>query len=153
MKVVDALQSVERIYVESAPLIYYVEENPTYIDRMDVVIDIMLRNAIQGVCSVLILTEVLPIPLRTGRKALVQEYQNILLNSREFVCLEINRQIAELAANIRAQYNVRTPDSLHLATAIHTNCDAFLTNDLGLKRITELRILVLDELELEPPES
>lgn len=35
-----------------------------------------------------------------------------------------------------------------MAVAIHQQCDAFLTNDLSLKRVTEVQVLVLDELEL-----
>jgi hypothetical protein len=35
-----------------------------------------------------------------------------------------------------------------VAVAIHQQCDAFLTNDLSLKRVTEVQVLVLDELEL-----
>jgi len=33
-----------------------------------------------------------------------------------------------------------------VATAITSNCQAFLTNDVALKRITELQILTLIEL-------
>ena len=43
--------------------------------------------------------------------------------------------------------------ALHVAAAIDASCDAFLTNDLGIKRVTEIKILVLDELELAPPEE
>jgi hypothetical protein len=35
-----------------------------------------------------------------------------------------------------------------VAAALAAGCNAFLTNDLGLKRVTELPILVLDELEV-----
>lgn len=56
--------------------------------------------------------------------------------------------IAETAAELRARYNLRTPDALQIAVALENNCDAFLCNDNGLKRVTELKILILDELEL-----
>ena len=49
---------------------------------------------------------------------------------------------------MRARYNLRTPDALHVATAVPAGCDAMLTNDAQLKRVQELSILVLDELEL-----
>jgi predicted nucleic acid-binding protein len=59
----------------------------------------------------------------------------------------------DLAAELRARYNLRTPDALHIACAIDTGCDAFLTNDTGIKRVNEIRILVLDDLELPNPSS
>ena len=44
--------------------------------------------------------------------------------------------------------NLRTPDALQLSAVVEINCQAFLTNDTQLKRVTELRVLILDELEL-----
>ena len=38
MKIRVALMGVQRLYVETAPLIYYIEENPHYIDRMDAIV-------------------------------------------------------------------------------------------------------------------
>ncbi len=35
-------------------------------------------------------------------------------------------------ADIRATYNFRTPDALHLAAALEGRCDLFLTNDASL---------------------
>jgi predicted nucleic acid-binding protein len=49
---------------------------------------------------------------------------------------------------LRARYNLRTPDALQISAALETSCQAFLTNDTQLKRVTELRMLILDELEL-----
>ncbi len=146
MKVSVALASVRHLYVDTAPLIYYVEENATYIARMDAVIDLIKHTPIQGVCSVITLVEVLPLPLHTGQLELMRDYRDILLNSREFVCLPINHQVAEVAADLRARYHLKTPDALHITCAITTGCDAFLTNDLGLKAVTEIKVIVLDEL-------
>ncbi len=40
------------------------------------------------------------------------------------------------------------PDALQVAVALEAGCEAFLTNDAALKRVTALRILVLDELRV-----
>lgn len=45
-------------------------------------------------------------------------------------------------------YNLQLPDALQVAIALTSNCDAFLTNDVTLKRVTELKIIVVRELEL-----
>jgi predicted nucleic acid-binding protein len=37
---------------------------------------------------------------------------------------------------------------LQVAAALNVGCQAFLTNDMTLKRVIELRVLILDELEL-----
>jgi predicted nucleic acid-binding protein len=62
--------------------------------------------------------------------------------------LPIDAVVADMAASLRAKYSLRTPDALQVGTAIVNRCEALLTNDNGLKRVSELSILVLDELEL-----
>lgn len=51
-------------------------------------------------------------------------------------------------AHPQARYHLRMPNALQVAVAIKAGCEAFLTNDRDLQRIDDLRILVLDELEL-----
>lgn len=62
--------------------------------------------------------------------------------------MPVSAAIAEYAAEMRSQYNLRTLDALHIASAVETGCDAFLTNDLTFRRIARLRVLVLDELDV-----
>jgi predicted nucleic acid-binding protein len=54
--------------------------------------------------------------------------------------------MADIAAEMRASYGFRTPDALQLACGIAAGCDAFLTNDHTLRRVTEIPVLVLDDL-------
>jgi predicted nucleic acid-binding protein len=151
MRISDALAAVQRLYIETAPLIYYVEEHPTYVVRMDAIIKAIEANSIAAVSSVITLTEVLSLPIRVGNIALEQEYRDILLYSQEYSLVAVSAQIAETAADLRARYNLRTPDALHVATALAVQCDALLTNDTAIRRVTELRVLLLDELEVDQP--
>ncbi|MEP7294186.1 MAG: PIN domain-containing protein [Chloroflexota bacterium] len=61
----------------------------------------------------------------------------------------INTAIASRAAQLRAQYNLKTPDALQAAAALEMGCNAFLTNDAGLKRVSGISVLMIDELELD----
>jgi predicted nucleic acid-binding protein len=153
VKISDALEGVQRLYTETAPLIYYVEENPTYVAKMDAIIEAIEDRPIEAVSSVITLTEVLTRPVKLGNTRLEREYRDILLHSGGFRLLTITARIAESAAALRARYNLRTPDALHIAASIDARCDAFLTNDTGIKRVTEITVLVLDELELDLTEA
>ena len=146
MNILNALKNIGHLYIDTAPLIYYVEEHPTYIKRMDKIIEQIQKKPIIVTCSVLTLTEILPVPLKAGNSKLIQDYRDILLYSKEFRMVNISEQIAGTAAQLRATYNLKTPDALHLSTAIEARCDAFLTNDKTLKRVIGIHILVLDEL-------
>lgn len=86
-------------------------------------------------------------PKQKGNTILEQEYRDLLLHSRNFKLLPIDPAIAECAADLRARYRFRTPDELQIAAALMAGCQAFLTNDPQLKRATELRVLVLDDLK------
>ena len=59
--------------------------------------------------------------------------------------IPIDAPIAEKAAELRAKYLIKTPDALQLATVILSVCEAFLTNDKGLRRVSELLIIILDD--------
>jgi len=61
--------------------------------------------------------------------------------------LVIDDEIADNAADLRARYNVTLTDALQAATALAAGCDAFLTNDPALKRVSALDVIVLDEAE------
>lgn len=149
MKLIQAeLLHVQRLYVDSAPLIYYVEENPAYVEKMRAIVSIVDETDLVAYSSVLTLAEVLVMPLRQRDQRLVQAYREILVAGDDYALVALSPEIAVTAAEIRARYGLGTPDSVHVASAVATQCDAMLTNDSDMKRIKELEILLLDELEL-----
>ena len=78
MKIATALQSVQRLYIETAPFIYYIETHPTYIKRMDAIVEAIENYPLEVFSSAITLTEVLNQPIKTGNKKLEQEYRDIL---------------------------------------------------------------------------
>jgi predicted nucleic acid-binding protein len=88
----------------------------------------------------------LTIPLRAGDAGIAASYRNLLRNSRHFSLVSVNEAIAELASDLRARHNLKTPDAIHVASAIVSGCDTFITNDRMLSRVTEIRVMVLEDL-------
>ena len=148
MKISLAMAGINRLAIESAPFIYLVEKRPNYFERMTAIVQYIREGKVEGFSSVITLTEVLSKPLQRGDQALVNGYRNMLIHSRHFQLVPVTASIAEHAAELRARYNLKTPDALQVAAALNIGCDALLTNDFGLRRVTDLQILVLDELEL-----
>jgi len=116
--------------------------------KMDRVVDAIETTPLRALTSVLTLVEVLVQPLRVGNTDLAQEYHDILVMRDDYRLVEISTDIAISAAAIRARYSLRTPDAIHVATAIKMGCDAILTNDRDFRRVTDLNGLVLDDLVL-----
>ncbi|MBK8025077.1 MAG: type II toxin-antitoxin system VapC family toxin [Chloroflexi bacterium] len=149
MNISAALAGVSRLGVETSPFIYFVEENPNYLDRVRYVFQQAASGRFMIVTSTISLTEVLVLPMQTGNSQYENAYRAMLMNSENVSTVAVSPAIAEQAAFLRAKYRLRTPDALHIATAIVSECEAILTNDLGLRRVTEIAVLVLDDLSLE----
>jgi predicted nucleic acid-binding protein len=146
MKLEAILTGVSKLGIDTAPVIYFVEAHPHYDALVIEVFQSIADNKLVAVTSVITMTEVLIQPLRENQLDLEQQYRDLLTRSANFEMIFIDDVIAERAADLRARYNLRTPDALQLATALIAGCEAFLTNDLALKRVTEMQIIVLEEL-------
>jgi len=144
----EALAGVTSLCLDTAPLIYFVEANPTYLATMRDVLRRIDSGAIAGLSSVITLTEVLTQPKKKGNSAVQEAYRDVLLHGRNFSLIHIDEVIADSAATLRAVYNLRTPDALQIAAGMNSGCDAFLTNDAALERVKEIRVLTLDKLKL-----
>lgn len=147
MKISDALAGVSRLFLDTAPVIYFVERNPQFVDLVDPIFD-RLETDITAVVSAITLSECLVGAIRLGLVDLEQAFVDVL-QQEQVVFVEINANIAREAARIRVHYNLQLPDALQVATAIIAGCEAFLTNDTALKRVMKLRVLVVGELSVE----
>lgn len=145
--IAETLAGERLLGMDTAPFIYFVEEDPRYDTRVTPVFQRIADGSLIGVTSIITLVEVLVQPYALGASHLISEYRDLLLNSAGLRTIEIDADIAERAAELRARYRLRTPDALQLAAALSAGCQAFLTNDHNLARVAELRVLTLDELE------
>jgi len=147
MKVRDALRGLSRLFLDSAPVIYYIDGNSEYLSVMDSIFESLNSEQIRAVTSPVTLAECLVLPIRQNDLEKQRVFVEILtaLELADFV--KTDAAIAQRAAEIRVRYQLKLPDALQLATALVSNCEAFLTNDGQLKRVAELRVLVIGELE------
>jgi predicted nucleic acid-binding protein len=149
MPLAQALAGVRQIMFDTPPVIYFVEANPQYDAVVAAVFQQVDQGILIGVTSLVTLVEVLTGPLRVGNQALAQRYRDLLTGSTHFYLqTTITLAESEQAAEFRARYNLKTPDALQIAIGLSAGSDVFLTNDGAFKRINEMKVLVLDELEL-----
>jgi len=135
------------VFIDTAPLIYYIEDsNKAYSKVLDLFFGMNLKMRVQLTTSTISLLEVLVIPLKTNNFDLAEKYKHLLCQSDTFEMWGIDVEIATKAAELRAKYRLKTPDAMQIATAICRFSDYFLTNDKQLKIVSELNVLILDEL-------
>lgn len=93
----------------------------------------LLRSAESGQCrlvtSVLARLETLVVPTRHGHEPLLRHYRSFFDLFPNLELVPVDEAIADLAAELRATLNLRTPDALHLATALQRGANAFVTED------------------------
>ena len=128
-----------RVYLDTAPVIYLVEEVPNYAELVDRRVSV--ADGIQ-VASDLTRMECRVKPLREGNTALLQDYDDYFAEVVEETVV-LSRAVIDRATDIRACYGFRTPDALHLAAAVVSGCDVFLTNDYRLNRFPDIAMDVI----------
>ncbi len=124
-----------RLYVDSAPVIYFVQKVVPYrflVERW------FQRPDIQLIFSDLTRLECLVLPLREGNRTLQSDFDAYFSTLTEIQGL--TRTVLRHASEIRAVYNFSTPDAIHLAAAQAAGCDVFLTNDRRLLQYEALKI-------------
>ncbi|HCZ35452.1 MAG: PIN domain-containing protein [Cyclobacteriaceae bacterium] len=131
------------VYLDTAPLIYYLEQNATHSSYLNQLFKKNEAGEFIFYTSVVTLTEVLTLPFRQGNVELAEQYQYFLSETQTLKLIPANIPIARLAAKLRAAYGIRMPDAIHLATAMEIKADWFLTNDIALKKIKELNVITL----------
>ncbi len=132
--------------VDTAPLIYYIERNPRYLSPVRPFFQALDHGAFSAVTSIVTLTEVLVHPFRSSNVRLAHRYRHILLRAPYVTTLAVSPTIAGEAAQLRASYNLRTPDALQLATARNAGASFYLTNDSKFSHIPGMVILDVETL-------
>jgi predicted nucleic acid-binding protein len=139
----------ETIGLDTAPLIYFVEQNTEYVELVRLFFEAFDRGDLHVVTSTVTLAEVLAQPLRFGNNELARRYRTILLWAPGLDMVELSPVIAERTALLRSQYNLQTLDAIQLATALEQGASAFLTNDTRLPKLPNLNIVTLVSLKKE----
>ena len=81
-------------------------------------------------------------PLRLADDQLLAKYEAFFAG-HELTIAEVTAAVIEKATELRAQHNIRTPDAIHLATAIVLHADAFLTGDRDLARCSAVPVEII----------
>ena len=142
----EALKKIKTIFLDTAPVIYFIEAHHQFGPPVRQVIELMNENRIQAVTSVLTLSEVLPKPVETGNDELAEKFKTYLKNGQNLTLLPITEIIGESGGVLRGEYpHLKTVDAVQIATALDAEADAFLTNDKSLSGIKEIKIIVLKD--------
>lgn len=135
-----------RVFVDTAPIIYYLENSALYMKAIKKFFTKCLEENIQIVTSAITVEEYLVYPYSSGKMDFANNFKRFL-EYMNIEVVDIDSEIAEKAAKIRGQYkNFKAMDALQIATAIVIGCDMFFTNDKQLRQEKEIPCMTMDDL-------
>ena len=127
-------------YLDTAIIIYLVEEKESFFEK----VTLCLEDAnCELLTSEMGRLECRVKPIRNQDYKLLAIYDQFFADRLKEV-IAITREVIDSATELRAKYNFKTPDTLHLAAAITSGCEVFFTNDHRLDRCTEIKIETLE---------
>ena len=126
--------------------IYHFEAHPRYLPVTQDLLAGVQAGRWSAVTSTITIMEVAVRPWQLDRPAVAREYEALLSHFPNLDVVDITRDVARRAAQLRAGYRLRPADALQVAAALLHGATAFVTNDRQLARVDALTVIVLNEL-------
>ncbi len=135
-------RSMTRIALDTSLLIYFVEGSDTLRERIVRRLD-RIRADPAGcvIASRIARMECRVKPLRDANDRLLSEYEAVF-EAERFILADVTSTVLDRAADLRARHRFKTPDAIHLATAVEASADVFLTGDVALAKCGDLKVEV-----------
>jgi len=126
------------LLVDSAPIIYVLEDHHKLGPRFKPLFEAHAAGRVRFAVTTITIAEVLTGPLRLGDDVLARRYRAIL---ESWQPVELDIDIAESAARLRASLRLRLADAVQVASALAINAAALVTHDRDFSRVPSLRVL------------
>jgi predicted nucleic acid-binding protein len=140
-----ALNAYEVIGLDAMSFIYHFEKKPHFGPITKVLFAHIQAGKVSAVISVLVAGEVLTGVKKVGNREMILRYRHIFSEFPNLALHDADMRVMEKMSDLRAAYGLKTPDAIHVATALLNGAQAFVTNDTGLKRVNELDVLLLED--------
>jgi predicted nucleic acid-binding protein len=92
------------------------------------------------------MTEILVHPYRYAGQNRARDYYSLLVSYPNLTWIPADLRIADLAARLRADHRMRTPDAIQAATATIVGATGLVTNDRSFARVPDFETLVFDDV-------
>jgi predicted nucleic acid-binding protein len=142
-EIAQVLDRRRLIALDSCVLIYALEGHDKFGALAKHVMKRVQQGRNQAVLSTLALLEAQVGPYRQGDLQTAHHYYSWLTRLANCRWVALTYEIADLAAQLRAERRLNVPDAIHLATAVESRAEVFITNDTALPLIPEIAYLIL----------
>lgn len=134
-----------RIALDTNIFVYAIERKDKYGDAARRLLEKIREEKDQVYTSVLTLHEILVGVHKRGFENKIPAILEYIAARGLVTIVDYDRQVALKSALIRAKYGLKTPDSIHIACAMHAKAKKFITTDRRLvRKIEGLDIVLLN---------
>ncbi|MFA5809411.1 MAG: PIN domain-containing protein [Thermoleophilia bacterium] len=135
------------IAIDTPVFIYHFEAHPRYQALTTQIFKTVEAGGCKAVTSTLARLEILVRPLKEQRPDIADSYRFLLDTFPNLTQVDIDKRVADSAADFRAGLGLSTPDSLHIACAASVGATLFITNDSDFSmEFGGMKILLLDSI-------
>jgi predicted nucleic acid-binding protein len=131
------------VYFDANIFIYLLEHHSDLGEVCLSIVQSAVDKELDGCSGDLVLAELLVKPLKDNNARAVKAVKDLFSKETRIELLPHKRSTFETAALLRANYKIKLPDALHIATAIENHIEVFLTNDREIPSIPEITVLQL----------
>jgi predicted nucleic acid-binding protein len=134
------------IGLDTSVFIYHLEAHPTYLPLTNEILNGVQSGQWRAVTSAITIMELTVPAWRSGQETAARQYEALLANFPNLKIVDITRDGARYAAQLRARFNIRPADALQVACSLVENATIFITNDRGLARLQPaIEVVILDD--------
>lgn len=138
--------SDKHLYLDANCFIYLFEDHPVFGHFARSLFSAIEQGKYKAFTSSLTLLEVMAGPIKYDREALAKEYAELIVTFPNLILCDMNQDVACRAAYFRAS-GIKSPDSIHAATAVVYKADHFITEDSRLCKIDGIHGLALSSFD------
>lgn len=147
-RLIQKLTKAGSVGIDTPVFIYHLEAHPKYSALTQKIFSSMENGKWKGITSAITLMEINVHPWQIGREDVARKYEALLVNFPNLELVNIDRDVARVAAQLRARFGVHPPDALQVAACLVSETRAYLTNDRRLSGLQDLiEIIALDDFE------
>lgn len=125
------------LLLDSAPVIYVLENHSRLAPHFRPLFELQDTGRVRFAIATVAVAEILAGPLKKGDEPLARHYLSVF---RSWLVVDLNCDIAESAARLRASLGLKLVDAVQVASAISVNAFALVTHDRDMSRVGTLRI-------------
>ena len=132
--------------LDTSVFIYHLEAHARYQPLTTTLLAGVQTGHQMAITSTITVMELTVRPWQMGRPAVARQYEALLIHFPNLTLVDVTRDVARRAAQLRARYGIRPADALQVATTLIQAGTAFCTNDLRLRALMpELDVILLED--------